>query len=570
MAFYGGVNAKGYFIPLKELTKGIKTTQMKTAIEKCPSEKSEKLGCTFPLTPKSDRIGCKKMRPKKDQKSSPLSSSGKEVKKKLIKKIKTVSPGSSASCGNPRTSVRRSSKNSSASSSPGKTFRIIKRSESHKSQPNAEKTRKYPASSSSGSSRKKTTHKSSSSSSLGGTFNKDSRINIKRSPEMQKPMSSPYSKAVFRGISRIKANQSLQTRKPGGNLPRMNGEKQSSESCKSTSTDEGFHGSKLMKKTKQSKNFNFSPLSSYDDINTDLMISLSPISECASSDDASAAGYRMMRQRSSDFHVSMFESSPDSCLSEKKPTLLDSTSDELRTRKTLLNLMHKSHLRTSTSVESVPEIEDGDTATIKSSPISENGTPKSPKENHLKENAKTWTMTYDDWLEYKRMQRKEQKHRQMKERAAKDSYAAQRKEISQMVYQMWLKNKQREEEEQRVQNHTQLAALNASSSLKGNPITVTAAAKPSRNISKEEINQELESWRLKKIQMQKSKRQEEKLAKIKHEEDLFHRQTQSAMAIKKWFSTVHKKPKPVPMNQGLDSLRGTISDLYINPQPWMQ
>ncbi|EDW29663.1 GL14937 [Drosophila persimilis] len=521
MAFYGGVNTKGYFIPLKELTKGIKATQLKTANGKCPSEKSGKLsnrfkegtsqrsptipGCTFQLTPKSDRVGSKKMRPKedfhKDKKSSPLSSSGKEVKKKLIKKIKTVSPGSSASCGNPRKSVRRSlgTKNSSGSSTPGKTFR--------KSQPNAEKTRKSPASSSSGSNRKKNIHKSSSSSSLGGTFNKDSRMNMKGSPEMKKPMSSPYSKAVFRGISR------------------MNRKKQSSESCKSTSTDEGFHGSKLIK-TKQSTNLNFSPLSSYDDMNNNLMISLSPISERASSDDASP---RMMRQRSSDFHVSMFDSSPDSCKSEKKPTLLDSTSDELRTRKTLLNLMHKSHLRTSTSVASMLEIEDGDTATNKSSPISQKETPKSPKENHLK-----------------------------------------RKEISQMVYQMWLKNKQREEEEQRVQNHTQLAALNASSSLKGNPITVTAAAKPHRNISKEEINQELESWRLKKIQMQKSKRQEEKLAKIKHEQDLFHRQTQSAMAIKKWFSTVHKKPKPVPMNQGIDSLRGTISDLYINPQPWMQ
>ncbi|XP_026848277.1 uncharacterized protein LOC6599282 isoform X2 [Drosophila persimilis] len=542
MAFYGGVNTKGYFIPLKELTKGIKATQLKTANGKCPSEKSGKLsnrfkegtsqrsptipGCTFQLTPKSDRVGSKKMRPKedfhKDKKSSPLSSS--------------------ASCGNPRKSVRRSlgTKNSSGSSTPGKTFR--------KSQPNAEKTRKSPASSSSGSNRKKNIHKSSSSSSLGGTFNKDSRMNMKGSPEMKKPMSSPYSKAVFRGISR------------------MNRKKQSSESCKSTSTDEGFHGSKLIK-TKQSTNLNFSPLSSYDDMNNNLMISLSPISERASSDDASP---RMMRQRSSDFHVSMFDSSPDSCKSEKKPTLLDSTSDELRTRKTLLNLMHKSHLRTSTSVASMLEIEDGDTATNKSSPISQKETPKSPKENHLKENVKAWAMTYDDWLAYKRMQRKEQKHRQMEERAAKDSYAAQRKEISQMVYQMWLKNKQREEEEQRVQNHTQLAALNASSSLKGNPITVTAAAKPHRNISKEEINQELESWRLKKIQMQKSKRQEEKLAKIKHEQDLFHRQTQSAMAIKKWFSTVHKKPKPVPMNQGIDSLRGTISDLYINPQPWMQ
>ncbi|EDW25535.1 GL26645 [Drosophila persimilis] len=622
MAFHGGVNAKGYFIPFSELTKGIKTTQLKTAKGKCHSEKSDILsdrfkggtsqrsptisGCTFQLTPKSDRIGRKKRRPKEDfhkdhslsvkiQKSSPLSSSGKEVKKKRIKKIKTGSPGSSPSCGNPRKSVKRSldTKNSSASSTPGKTFRIIKRSEIHKSQPSpygnlpkkikrSGKTRKSPASSSSGSNLKKKTRKSSSSLSPGRTCNKDSRMNMKRSPVMQKPMSSPYSKAVFRGISRIKANQSLQTRIPqsssssGGTLnkdPRMNRKKQSSESCKSTSTDEGFNGSKLMK-TKESPNFNFSPLSSYgEDMNNDLMISLSPISECASSDDASPGGYRMTRQRSSDVHISIFESSPDSCISKKKRSLLDPTSDELRTRKKLLNLMHKSHLRTSTSVASVPENEDGDTPTNIRSPISQKGTPNSPRsqeENHLKENVKPWAWTYDDWLACKRRQRKEQQYRQMEERAARDFYAAQRKEISQMVYQMWLKNKKREEEAQRVQNHIQVAALNASFSLKSNPITVVAAAKPVRNISKEEINLELENWRLKKIQMQRSKRQEEQLAKIKHEEDLFHRQRQSEMAIKKWFSTVHTKPKPVPMNQGFDSLRGTISKLYINPQPWVQ
>ncbi|XP_017155361.1 uncharacterized serine-rich protein C215.13-like [Drosophila miranda] len=637
MEFYGRVSAKGYFVPFKELTKGVKTTQLKTAKGKCHSDRlSDRFkggtsprsptisGCTFQLTPKSNRIGRKKRRPKEDchkdhplstkiQKSSPSSSSSKEVKKKRIKKIKTGSPGSSPSCGNPRKSVKRSldTKSSSASSTPGKTFRIIKRSEIHKSQPSpygnlpkkikrSGKTLKSPASSSSGKTRKKKTRKSSSSSSPGWTFNKDSRmqtrnpsspdgklskdprLNMRRSPEMQKPMSSPYSKAVFRGISGIKAKRSLQTRNPqsssssDGTLNKdhsMNRKKRSSESRKSTSTDKGFHGSNLMK-TKESPYFNVSPLSSYDeDLKNDLMISLSPISECASSDDASPGGYRMTRQRSSDFHISIFESSPDSCISKKKPSLLDSTSDELRTRKKLLNLMHKSYLRTSTSVTSLPENEDGDTPTNKRSPISQKGTPnssKSQKENHLKENVKAWAWTYDDWLAYKRRQRKEQQQRQMEERAARDFYAAQRKEIAQMVYQIWLKNKQREEEAQRVQNHIQLAALNASFSLKSNPITVVAAAKPVRNISKEEINQELESWRLKKIQMQRSKRQEEQLAKIKHEEDQFHRQRQSEMAIKKWFSTVHTKPKPVPMNQGFDSLRGTISKLYVNPQPWVQ
>ncbi|SPP86020.1 inner centromere protein-like [Drosophila guanche] len=298
--------------------------------------------------------------------------------------------------------------------------------------------------------------------------------------------------------------------------------------------------------------------------NSDIMSSLSPFST-PSSADASSGPYRMTRRRSAEFHISPYESSPESCAGNKKRSIYDSTSDELRNRKRLLNLMIESYLRrTSSSIDfDTPTNVKRNLETNKHSLMSS----KSQKEQKNR-NVKSWNWTFDDWLAYKKKQRQAELKRQEEERAYRDFWTAKRKEISEGAHQSWLRKKQREAEAKRVQSHMQLAALNASNSLKNNPIKA-APAKPKRNVSQEMIKQELESWHLKKIEIEKAKRKEQQLALLKQEEEQFNRQRKSEMAFKKWFSTVHTKPKPVPMNQGLYSLRSTISKLYVNPQPWV-
>lgn len=46
------------------------------------------------------------------------------------------------------------------------------------------------------------------------------------------------------------------------------------------------------------------------------------------------------------------------------------------------------------------------------------------------------------------------------------------------------------------------------------------------------------------------------------------RNTLSGISYDKWSRNASSKPKHVPLNQGLDTLRGSISKIYINPIPW--
>ena len=71
------------------------------------------------------------------------------------------------------------------------------------------------------------------------------------------------------------------------------------------------------------------------------------------------------------------------------------------------------------------------------------------------------------------------------------------------------------------------------------------------------------------------KNQEEKVQKKKAEEkqklnETYQkcRNTLSGLSYDKWQRNAQSKPKHVPLNQGLDTLRGSISKLYVNPIPW--
>lgn len=47
------------------------------------------------------------------------------------------------------------------------------------------------------------------------------------------------------------------------------------------------------------------------------------------------------------------------------------------------------------------------------------------------------------------------------------------------------------------------------------------------------------------------------------------RRQQAAEQFEIWLESAPQRPKPVPLNKGIYSLRGTISNLYVNPQPWV-
>lgn len=137
--------------------------------------------------------------------------------------------------------------------------------------------------------------------------------------------------------------------------------------------------------------------------------------------------------------------------------------------------------------------------------------------------------------------------------------------MSEEKYQEWLRNKARERKKQQEKQLLGLGASKSSAAISSKP----SAGKPLRaQLSESEVQSRVAEWeqrkRLELERQRKIKREEaEKQEKIAEE-----RRKMSLQAWEKWNIDAHKKPKPVPLNRGFDSLRGTISDIFVNPNEW--
>lgn len=66
--------------------------------------------------------------------------------------------------------------------------------------------------------------------------------------------------------------------------------------------------------------------------------------------------------------------------------------------------------------------------------------------------------------------------------------------------------------------------------------------------------------------MKQKKHQEENKKLMKNYEKC--REVASTQSYEKWVRSAPSKSKPVPMGQGLESLRGSLAKMYVNPQAW--
>lgn len=62
------------------------------------------------------------------------------------------------------------------------------------------------------------------------------------------------------------------------------------------------------------------------------------------------------------------------------------------------------------------------------------------------------------------------------------------------------------------------------------------------------------------------KRQEEKQNSAKNYQKF--RETASSKSYDNWVRKAPSKPKPVPIGKGLESLRGSTTKIFVNPEPW--
>lgn len=140
-----------------------------------------------------------------------------------------------------------------------------------------------------------------------------------------------------------------------------------------------------------------------------------------------------------------------------------------------------------------------------------------------------------------------------------------RKRLSEKKFQQWLETKTRSQKQFPPQSNTTINSSNQTmKSVNSSEFEKTSRAE----LSEQQVHACLEEWQRKK-QLQEErqrmiKRQEEKKRKELEEK----RRQVAADAWEKWLADAAKKPKPVPLNRGILTLRGTISDIFVNPNEW--
>ncbi|XP_030240134.1 trichohyalin isoform X2 [Drosophila navojoa] len=120
---------------------------------------------------------------------------------------------------------------------------------------------------------------------------------------------------------------------------------------------------------------------------------------------------------------------------------------------------------------------------------------------------------------------------------------------------------------QRVQEwHQRKARQNANSNhnkRKSNPVQIAPA------LSAEVAQRRIQNWELQKLQQAEQQRQRQQREALRKQRELQQRKQLADTAWKQWVKGAAQRPKPVPLNQGMNTLRGTISNIYVNPNPWV-
>ncbi|XP_053699157.1 uncharacterized protein LOC128746133 [Sabethes cyaneus] len=167
---------------------------------------------------------------------------------------------------------------------------------------------------------------------------------------------------------------------------------------------------------------------------------------------------------------------------------------------------------------------------------------------------------FDKWLKAKieteRTWKEKEQKRKRREEARKKLEEERRKQESEEKLKKWMKRKEQErkkkEEIQQKQKQKKEAEQSVSRNWTNSDDSVT----------------NFNVW-LSRVKQQENLKKMRQLAKQRMEEEFKHqRQDLSRLFYDEWLKSAKDKPKPVTLNRGVESLRGRISKIFINPNPW--
>nr|AAX51662.1 AT05371p [Drosophila melanogaster] len=158
---------------------------------------------------------------------------------------------------------------------------------------------------------------------------------------------------------------------------------------------------------------------------------------------------------------------------------------------------------------------------------------------------------YENWLSGKQRQCQYKLQAQQAEREAQRQRTELRQRLAKEKYEQWC--------QQKAQQTTSTAKLTKPDR--------SAQLPPQKNMAS--VQHHLQEWELHKLRLLEQRRLEQRNAERRRQEEKAARRSQAEEAFSRWMSNVAQRPKPVPSSQGMKSLRGTVSDIFINPKQWV-
>ncbi|KAL9895336.1 uncharacterized protein ACN2A1_006074 [Glossina fuscipes fuscipes] len=176
---------------------------------------------------------------------------------------------------------------------------------------------------------------------------------------------------------------------------------------------------------------------------------------------------------------------------------------------------------------------------------------------------------YETWLSAKRKLLSDEAARRKKAEQQKRQELEDRKRLADEKFKNWLKKKACQPKTTHLAQEPSMQQISSNLTIKSTSANTDLLERPTRSqLSEEETKARLIEWdRKKRVQEERrraAKRQEEQKRRELEEQ----RRNIAAGAWERWSSDAAKKPKPVPLNRGIFTLRGTISNIYVNPNKW--
>ncbi|EDV57883.1 uncharacterized protein LOC6540922 [Drosophila erecta] len=167
---------------------------------------------------------------------------------------------------------------------------------------------------------------------------------------------------------------------------------------------------------------------------------------------------------------------------------------------------------------------------------------------------------YENWLSGKQRQCQYKLQAKQAEIQVQRQRTELRQRLAKEKYEQWCQQK---------------AQQAASAPKPAKPANTASTAKPSQpaQLSTQKnaasVQHHLQEWEMQKLRQLEQRRQEQRNAERRRLEEKAVRRSQAEEAFSRWMSNVAQRPKPVPASQGMKSLRGTVSDIFINPKQWV-